>query len=98
MVQSIQESLVKHPTPKTPVPVIDYAKIASLIPKPATPPAAVNVNKVVRLTTEEIEKKDNLMIYGLRPFHPHSPEGAQEGVIQLRVSMHALIDSLKHVE
>ena len=73
MLQSIQESLVKPPTPKTPVPVIDYAKIASLIPKPATPPAAVNVNKVVRLTTEEIEKKDNLMIYGLRRFHPPQP-------------------------
>ena len=77
--QELQELVVTPPEP-----VLDYAKIASLIPKQPTqeaaPPAPVNIRKFVKMSAEEFQKKSNLMVYGLKPDIGCS---AQECVLKL---------------
>ena len=61
--------------PKPQTPVFDYAKIAAHLPKPEscpsqppklpTQPPTANIRKQIKKTSDELQKRNNVMIYGL---------------------------------
>ena len=69
--ESLKSAITDQPPP--PAPVFDYARIAALVPKPTTEPTPpvqqqpVIIRDEMKKTSDELEKRFNLIIYGLKP-------------------------------
>ena len=68
--ETLKSAILSKPDlPQPPPPVIDYTKIAALIPTPppSHQPSATDIRREVTRSHDQIERRSNLMIYGLHP-------------------------------